>query len=278
MAKTYASKTAAIKALIKIEEAEEGYLEKATNAQLNSKTANAGYNNYTKYWRDINDWNLFRYAKGWAGGPEWAWCAGLQTWAFVKAFGEEAALKLLLHLPYISCYQMGLKAKAAGQLKDTPKTGDIVLFWSSSSNFYHTGLVYNVDATYVYTIEGNTSAGSTVVANGGCVAKKKYSIAWMKSSGHKFFRPDYSIVVKKTTTTTTTTKTTKMIINTNRNPLRCREKASFAKDVAILGKFAKGSTVTLVKRGTTFTKVKGKAISGKTITGYCANKYLKEKK
>ena len=288
MATTYASTTKAINALIKIEEAEVGYLEKATNANLDSKTANAGFNNFTKYWRDINDWGLFKYQSGWAGGPDWSWCAGLQTWCFVKAFGEDAALKLLLHLPFISCYQMGLKAKAAGQLKDDPKVGDIVLFWSKSKNFYHTAIVYKVDSTYVYTIEGNTSAGSTVVANGGGVAKKKYAIASMKSSGHKFFRPDYSIVVKKETVTTkmsdstkdtTTTKSTttvKYTVNTKKDPLCCREKASSSSTV--LGTFAKGTTVTLVKKGKTWSKVKGKATSGKTITGYCANSYLKEKK
>ena len=35
------------KKLISVAEAEEGYLEKASNAQLDDKTANAGWNNYT---------------------------------------------------------------------------------------------------------------------------------------------------------------------------------------------------------------------------------------
>ena len=38
--------------LIKVALNEEGYLEKNTNSQLDSKTENAGYNNYTKYARD----------------------------------------------------------------------------------------------------------------------------------------------------------------------------------------------------------------------------------
>ena len=33
---------------------EEGYLEKRTNANLDSKTDNAGYNNWTKYARDLD--------------------------------------------------------------------------------------------------------------------------------------------------------------------------------------------------------------------------------
>ena len=33
---------------------EVGYLEKRSNYMLDNKTANAGYNNYTKYTRDID--------------------------------------------------------------------------------------------------------------------------------------------------------------------------------------------------------------------------------
>lgn len=43
----YASK------VIEIAETEVGYLEKKSNSQLDDKTANAGYNNYTKYGRDM---------------------------------------------------------------------------------------------------------------------------------------------------------------------------------------------------------------------------------
>ena len=43
----------AINKVISLAKAEVGYLEKASNSNLESKTANVGYNNYTKYWRDI---------------------------------------------------------------------------------------------------------------------------------------------------------------------------------------------------------------------------------
>ena len=43
----------AIQAAINIAKAEIGYREKASNANLDSKTANAGTANYTKYWRDV---------------------------------------------------------------------------------------------------------------------------------------------------------------------------------------------------------------------------------
>ena len=43
----------AIDKLIQTADNEVGYLEKSSNSQLDDKTANAGMNNYTKYWRDI---------------------------------------------------------------------------------------------------------------------------------------------------------------------------------------------------------------------------------
>ena len=70
------------------------------------------------------------------------------------------------------------------------------------SSYAHTGLVYKVDGTYVYTVEGNTSSSSGVVANGGCVAEKKYDLDYNRIVGYG--RPKYGV---KTTTSTTTTTT-----------------------------------------------------------------------
>ena len=43
-----------VKKVLEIALAEVGYLEKKSNNQLDNKTANAGYNNYTKYARDLD--------------------------------------------------------------------------------------------------------------------------------------------------------------------------------------------------------------------------------
>lgn len=76
----------AIQAAVKIAKAEIGYLEKKSNANLNSKTANAGTANYTKYWRDADPANQ--------ASP---WCACFISWVFMKAFGKATATKLLKH-------------------------------------------------------------------------------------------------------------------------------------------------------------------------------------
>lgn len=298
----YASKKDAIAKVHSILSKEVGYLEKKddTAKYLDDKTANAGYNNYTKYWRDLSNWGLTWFG---AGGPDWSWCAGLQTWAFLNAFGKDLTKKMLLHLPYISCYTLGKMAGEKNRLSATPEVGSIVLFYSKSANYHHTGFVYKVDSTYFYTIEGNTSATTAyVVANGGCVAEKKYSISGAKAAGHKFFMPDYSLAVKssgtdtakkedapaapsttktETATSTTTEKQTTTstktyyTVNTKADPLNCRNGAS--KYCAILGKFAKGTKVELVaKTNASWYKVTGKDTTGKTITGWCSAEFLKE--
>ena len=166
----------AINALIKIAEAEIGYLEKKSNSQLDSKTANVGSANYTKYWRDVKP--------EYQGQP---WCAAFVSWCFEKAFGLETAKKLLKHWPYTYCPTLGdLFVKNAN-----PKVGDIVIFYRGGE-FAHTGIVTAVSGDRFETIEGNTSGASGIVANGGGVCKKSYYNSNLP--GTKFCTPDYSIV------------------------------------------------------------------------------------
>lgn len=185
-----------INALITVAKNEIGYLEKATNAQLDSKTANAGYNNYTKYWRDV-----------YPAYQAQAWCACFISWIMMTAFGLETAKKLLKHWPYVYCPSM----RDYFTLYANPQVGDIVIFWSSKKKeFTHTGFVIEVQGDKFKTIEGNTSGASGIVANGGGVCQKSYYNSQLP--GTKFCRPDYSIVtsIKSgnsiNTATTTTTK------------------------------------------------------------------------
>ncbi len=191
--------TQAIEKVIATAKAEVGYLEKKSNSNLDSKTANSGYNNYTKYWRDIANWGLGNYQAQY-------WCAAFIFWCFVKTFGQDKAKKLLLHAPYISCATGANLFHKASRLYSEPKIGDIVIFKKSNGAFGHTGLVYKVANGYFYTIEGNTSSTAGVVANGGAVAYKSYSISGVKNSGHKFARPDYSLVGSVDNNATTTSK------------------------------------------------------------------------
>lgn len=184
------NKEKAIDALIACAENEVGYLEKKSNSQLDDKTANAGYNNYTKYWRDVY--------------PQYqaqAWCAAFVSWCMMKTFGLDVAKKLLKHWPYVYCPTLGnLFTKYAN-----PQRGDIVIFYRHGT-FAHTGLVTKVEGDKFYTIEGNTSGGSSIVPNGGGVYAKSYYNSNLP--GTKFCRPDYSIVTSIINTSSTSKPST----------------------------------------------------------------------
>lgn len=151
--------------LIAIAEAEVGYLEKASNKQLDDKTANAGDKNYTKYARD-----LYPSLQG------QAWCDMFVDWCFVQAFGNGPAKQLLCggFSAYTPTSAQYYKNKRQYHKSD-PLPGDQI-FFKNSIRICHTGIVYKVTSTTVYTIEGNTSAGTSVIANGGAVCKKSYAV------------------------------------------------------------------------------------------------------
>lgn len=186
--------------VLAVAEAEVGYLEKKSNAQLDDKTANAGSKNYTKYARDLDKISGFYNGRK----QSVAWCDVFVDWCFVMAYGVEAAKKLLCQpgkSAGAGCRYSRNYYKQKGQLCDTPQPGDQIFFWpkdrSDPNKVQHTGLVYKVDTTYVYTIEGNTSGASGVIANGGGVCKKKYKLSYNRLAGYG--RPDWNMdgVVEK---------------------------------------------------------------------------------
>ena len=176
------TKQEAINKVLTIASAETGYLEKRSLSNLYDKTANAGSANFTKYWAEIKP--------DYQGEP---WCACYVTWVFVKAFGQTMAKKLLKHYPYVYCPTMA----NLFALNSNPKVGDIVIF-KRNGVFTHTGIVTGVDGDYFTTNEGNTSGGSTIIANGGAVCNKGYYNSNLP--GTKFCTPDWSLVADTTST------------------------------------------------------------------------------
>ena len=159
---------ATLKDLIELAKGEEGYIEKASNANLDSKTANKGTNNYTKYSRDINNAGLM-------GCQGQAWCATHQFWLEYKTFGKYQALKnwnmtASTYTGY-NCFSTYNKFKSAGKVGMTPKLGALVVF-----NFSHVGRVLDIysrnGVKYYSCGEGNTSSNLND-RNGGQVKIKE---------------------------------------------------------------------------------------------------------
>lgn len=169
--------------VIALAKEEIGYLEKKSNSQLDSKTANVGSANYTKYGRDMH--TIYPSVMDFPA----AWCDCFVDWCFYKAYGIANAKGLL-------CGNFDDWTKASAQLYKNkkayftrnPKVGDQI-FFKNSGGICHTGLVIKVTSTHVYTIEGNTSSAAGVVANGGCVREKSYLLTYSGIDGYG--RPKY---------------------------------------------------------------------------------------
>lgn len=138
-----------------------GYREKASNSQLESKSANAGNGSYTKYasYFDNQQSNFYN-------GPKngYDWCDMFVDWCFCNTFGVDKGRELLcqpLQSAGAGCIYSYGYYKAKGQVGTTPKVGAQVFFGSYEGGLYHTGLVEKFDSTYVYTIEGNTSSSDS---------------------------------------------------------------------------------------------------------------------
>ena len=175
---------------------EEGYLEKSKAAYLKNpavldkKTEGAGSDNYTKYGRDMH--KIYPAVMDF---PAY-WCDCFVDWCFYMAYGITTAKSLLggnFDDYTVASATMYQKKNA---LDAIPLYGSQVFFTNNGkvSGCHHTGLVYKVDNTYFYTIEGNTSSGTAVVRNGGSVAKKKYSIANYKNRV-LFGHPKYDVEI-----------------------------------------------------------------------------------
>nr|DAH51934.1 MAG TPA: PlyB like endolysin [Bacteriophage sp.] len=222
----------AIDKLIQIAKNEIGYLEKASNSQLDSKTANAGENNYTKYWRDIKP--------DYQGQP---WCAAFISWCVIKAFGLDTAKKLLKHWPYVYCPTMA----DLFTLNSNPKVGDIVIFYRNGV-FAHTGIVIKVSGDQFWTVEGNTSGGSTIIANGGGVCQKSYYNSNLP--GTKFCTPNYSLVKNTTPVSGSDTvkkQNTRAYIAQIKKDTKCYAKSNKNSPSKLFPKLKKGAVVEVMK-------------------------------
>ena len=189
-------------AVINIALSEDGYLEKSSAAYkknkniIYEKTKGAGSDNYTKYGKEMHD--LYPAVMDF---PAY-WCDCFVDWCFYKAYGVSSAKALLSgNFDDYTVNSKALYVAKGAYIKrgeGIPKKGDQI-FFNNGTRVCHTGIVYDVDKTYVYTVEGNTSVGSAVIANGGGVSKKKYALSYNKIDGYG--RPPYRAksIIKKLT-------------------------------------------------------------------------------
>ena len=169
--------------VIDIAESYVGYTEKASNAQLDDPTANAGHNNWNRFAAMLDKIKGF-YNGPKNIGPQGLWCDIFVDACFVEAYGVDAAKKLLCQPDYSAGAGCGCSAmyfQNHGQFfRSGPQTGDQIFFSYKAGEVSHTGLVVAVSATTVTTVEGNSSDA---------VQKKTYSISDSRIYGYG--RPDW---------------------------------------------------------------------------------------
>lgn len=214
-------------AFVKIAEAEVGYTEKASNSQLDNKTANAGNKNFTKYGRDLFKAGFFNGNKN-----GFDWCAQFVTWCAWKLTGEDRK-----KAESILCVAGTLSAgcgfamnyyKKAGRFDKNPKVGDQIFFKYSNddSTADHTGIVVKVTSSQIETIEGNS--GNKVSR---CTYSRNYNS--ILGYGHPRFDPEPK---------TTTTSTTKTSTSTSATAKNCTV------SLPVLSRGSTGATVKTVQR------------------------------
>ena len=174
----------AVGKLLSVARAEVGYLEKQNANMLDDKKGNAGDRNYTKYARDL-----------YPSLQAQPWCDMFVDWCFCQAFGKVDAKRLIGG--GFSAYtptSAGYYREKEQYFKKNPEPGDQI-FFHNGTRIYHTGIVTEVTLSKVRTIEGNTSSGMEVVANGGAVCEKEYALDNPRIDGYG--RPDWSLVENK---------------------------------------------------------------------------------
>ena len=180
---------------------EVGYLEKSKSAYLRNpaviwyKVDGAGYDNITKYAYELDqlDWyaNYVQYAP---------WCSTYCDWVYIKALGEPEAARIKNHGIYDALVDEAIEQyKAIGRWYHEPRKGDQVFFSKANGiDPAHTGIVVDVDDTYVHTVEGNTSSQDGVDPAGGGVFRKKYRLNYYRllGSGRPLYEGDDDMDVK----------------------------------------------------------------------------------
>ena len=179
-------------AVLKAAHSMEGYLEKASNSNIDRKKGNAGDNNWTRFPRDIYNAAKKQGKTSLCNEIDYAapWCDCFADWCIWQGTDgkgiADASYALCGRFDDYTVQSLDMYKKA-GRFGKSPKLGAQIFFGSNGSPT-HTGLVYGYSAGTVYTIEGNTSSASGEVANGGAVRAKSYSVKYERIIGYGYPR------------------------------------------------------------------------------------------
>ena len=157
------TKTEAVQKLIAVARAEIGYRE--------------GANNYNKYAEDPRITELY----GWDVQNQ-PWCCTFVSWCFLQAFGDIGGP--MTYGGSAACANQAALYRAKQAFKPTPEAGDQIFFYSGGG-INHTGIVVEVNAGAIRTVEGNYSDSVSLCT---------YTIGNSKIAGYG--RPNWDLLLE----------------------------------------------------------------------------------
>ncbi|MEU7039832.1 CHAP domain-containing protein [Streptomyces varsoviensis] len=147
--------------VIAIAKAEKGYHEGRSNGH---------WNNHQKYSPAVP-------------GLEWsqdqAWCATFVSWCAMKAGASDIYPRTASCLTAVSWFRQ------RGRFSEYPAIGAQVFYGPGGGS--HTGIVYDFDGTYVYTVEGNTNADGSAEGDGVYLKTRRRRDAYVYGYGYPKF-------------------------------------------------------------------------------------------
>ena len=182
-----------------------GYMESDSDEDLSGTVG--GSDNYTEF-----NYNMGDFGVGY-GSDKYDWCASFVSYCLLQSrvtaqssisdwcrnhVADETSEKYdPEYANYIwrevGCQKWADNLISAGYYQSSeanggeyiPQSGDLIFFrWSPDKQIGHIGIVVYCDGERVYTIEGNTSGGTTMVANGGAVYFKNYVLDYSCIDGY----------------------------------------------------------------------------------------------
>lgn len=147
-----------------------GYLEHKDMHLIGLYRENAGKGGYTAFAELVRQ----QCRRNLQGVP---WCAVFVHWCFVSVYGRNGA-KSLLGRPHAGTRVLARRMRRKGWWRDatyTPEVGDIIFLANNGERIDHCGIVTEIDAETVTSIDGNTVDPSGVFTEeeGGAVALRK---------------------------------------------------------------------------------------------------------
>lgn len=126
-------------------------------------------------------WNNNQKYSGQVPGLEWsnyqAWCATFCAWVFQTAGMPKGSY------PVTASCALGVSWwKKENRFSEYPAIGAQVFFGPGGGS--HTGLVYAYDATYIYTVEGNTNSSGSAEGDGVYLKKRARRDSYVYGYGY----------------------------------------------------------------------------------------------